>query len=389
MGKRWGYWSLWGAIWGMSLGLRFWGLGRFDEFVFDEVYFAKFAHNYLQNIPFFDGHPPLGKYLIALGIYIAGGFHAWGYRWMNALVGSAIPLLTGLLAYELSRHRWLALVAGYLVATDGLLLVESRYALINVHLMALGLLGQWLVLRRQVWAGAFLGASAAVKWNGLAYWFGGLLAAMKLRWRWVPLVLGLFLLPLATYLLTWWPHLRQNPERDLLALHRDMLSAHTRIGSGPDVHPYCSAWWSWPLMLRPLSYYYQSHDGWVTHVQAMGNPVLWWLVLAAVLFSLPQLRRRDCPWTLQFALGNYLLQWLPWALIRRCVFLYHYLPALVFGCVVLAWGLVTLWQRGYQRVTGALLALPAIALAFWLPVYLGLPLTPTAWRWRFWLPSWI
>ncbi|MEN9247334.1 MAG: phospholipid carrier-dependent glycosyltransferase, partial [Gloeomargarita sp. GMQP_bins_69] len=132
--KRWGYWALWGGLWGVSLGLRFADLDRLHELVFDEVYFAKFAYNYLHNVPFFDGHPPLGKYFIALGMWVAGGFHPWSYRWVNALVGSALPLLVGLLTYELSRHRWLALVAGYLVATDGLLLVESRYALINVHL---------------------------------------------------------------------------------------------------------------------------------------------------------------------------------------------------------------------------------------------------------------
>ncbi|MEN9258067.1 MAG: phospholipid carrier-dependent glycosyltransferase [Gloeomargarita sp. SRBZ-1_bins_9] len=387
--KRWGYWALWGGLWGVSLGLRFADLDRLHELVFDEVYFAKFAYNYLHNVPFFDGHPPLGKYFIALGMWVAGGFHPWSYRWVNALVGSALPLLVGLLTYELSRHRWLALVAGYLVATDGLLLVESRYALINVHLMALGLLGQWLVLRRQVWAGVLLGASAAVKWNGLAYWFGGLLAAGKLRWRWGALLLGLVLLPLGTYWLTWWPHLQQNPQQDVLTLHREMVRAHTRIGSGPEVHPYCSAWWSWPLLLRPVSYYYRSEQGLITHVQAMGNPLLWWLVLGAVLVYLPQLRHRNPPWPLQFALGNYLLHWLPWALVPRCLFIYHYLPALGFGCVVLAWGLVTLWQQGYRRLAATLLALPTLALVFWLPVYLGWPLTPTTWRWRFWLPSWI
>lgn len=62
-----GYGCLWGLLWGLSLGLRLWGLGRFEEFVFDEVYFAQFAWNYLHNVPFFDGHPPLGKYIIALG----------------------------------------------------------------------------------------------------------------------------------------------------------------------------------------------------------------------------------------------------------------------------------------------------------------------------------
>ncbi|MEN9243841.1 MAG: phospholipid carrier-dependent glycosyltransferase [Gloeomargarita sp. DG02_4_bins_56] len=382
------YWCLWGAVWGLSLGLRLWGLGRFEELVFDEVYFAKFAWNYLQNMPFFDGHPPLGKYIIALGIKLTG-FYPWGYRWLNAWVGSWIPVLTGLVTYELSRQRWLALIAGYLVAMDGLLLVESRYALINVHLIALGLLGQWLILRRSLLAGVFLGASVAVKWNALAYWLGGILTALKLRWRTGRVIVGLTLIPGAVYLLLWLPHLAQNTDMDLFTLHRQMLGVHTRLGSGPEVHPYCSTWWSWPLLLRPMSYYYQNQGGIITSVQAMGNPWLWWLVLAAVLASLPQFFRKNCPWELQFALGNYWLNLLPWALVKRCIFIYHYLPALVFGCMALAWWVVTLWQRGGRGWAAVALLLPGVGLAFWLPIYLGLPLTLTQWRWRFWFPGWI
>jgi dolichyl-phosphate-mannose--protein O-mannosyl transferase len=41
-----------------SFCIRFWGLGRFNTLVFDEVYYVKFANNYLTQTPFFDGHPP-------------------------------------------------------------------------------------------------------------------------------------------------------------------------------------------------------------------------------------------------------------------------------------------------------------------------------------------
>ncbi|MBF2098936.1 MAG: phospholipid carrier-dependent glycosyltransferase, partial [Gloeomargaritaceae cyanobacterium C42_A2020_066] len=100
---------LWGLIWGLSLAVRFWGLNRLDPLVFDEVYYAKFAQDYLTGTPFFDAHPPLGKYLIALGIRL-GGFNPIGYRWLNALVGSLVPLVTGALAYRLSGRPRLALL---------------------------------------------------------------------------------------------------------------------------------------------------------------------------------------------------------------------------------------------------------------------------------------
>ena len=96
------------VIFVISLVLRFWGLERFNTFVFDEIYYADFAENYLSRTPFFNAHPPLSQYLIAIGIAIgeklpfgAGVVNdltgtvlkTWSYRWLNALTGSFIPLV--------------------------------------------------------------------------------------------------------------------------------------------------------------------------------------------------------------------------------------------------------------------------------------------------------
>ena len=133
-----------------SLTLRFWGISRFNTLVFDEVYHAKFANIFLNKTSFFDAHPPLGKYIIAIGIWI-GNFLPFGkdivnnltgselstfsYRWMIALTGSFIPLVVAGIAYQLSYRRSYAFIAGLFAAVDGLLLVESRYALNNIYLV--------------------------------------------------------------------------------------------------------------------------------------------------------------------------------------------------------------------------------------------------------------
>jgi dolichyl-phosphate-mannose--protein O-mannosyl transferase len=54
----------------VSLTLRFWQLERFNTLVFDEVYCANFANDYLTKTPFFNAHPPLSQYIIAIGIWI-------------------------------------------------------------------------------------------------------------------------------------------------------------------------------------------------------------------------------------------------------------------------------------------------------------------------------
>ena len=113
----------------LSLTLRFWELERFNTLVFDEVYYAKFANDYLTKTPFFNAHPPLSQYIIAIGIWI--GSHLpfgktavnsmtgsllspWDYRWINALTGSFIPLVVGALAYQLVRRPSYAFIAACL-----------------------------------------------------------------------------------------------------------------------------------------------------------------------------------------------------------------------------------------------------------------------------------
>lgn len=355
-----------GCVFLVASGLRFWGLSRFPDLVFDEIYFAKFAANYLHSVPFFDNHPPLGKCLIALGMALSRIFTAlvpgsdrpitsvegfqwvtWGYRWLNALVGSVLPLVGAALIYELSHRRSMALLAAILMAADGLLLVESRYALINMYIMAFGLLAQWAFLRavrlwgRQQatqgvateipspppphqsfgpgawWAigGIFCGAALAVKWNGLGFllglygslgfsWICGWLgidaktspAGDRLPpWRILPQIplgdwfWGFMVLPFVVYRLAWIPHLSINPAYDFWESQSQGLHSHAQVGSGQETHPYCSLWWSWPLLLRPVAYWYKTFDQggktWVYDVHAQGNPMLWWISLGAVIFA--------------------------------------------------------------------------------------------------------
>jgi dolichyl-phosphate-mannose-protein mannosyltransferase len=118
------------AIFFLSLAVRFWGLERFNALVFDEVYYAKFANNYLTGTQFFNAHPPLSQYIIAIGIWIgshvsmgqdtvnsfAGSLRTtWSYRWINALTGSFIPLIVAAFAYQLNRRRSLPSLPAYLL----------------------------------------------------------------------------------------------------------------------------------------------------------------------------------------------------------------------------------------------------------------------------------
>ena len=77
----------------VAFALRFWNLDGTADIVFDEVYYPKFAQNYLRGEPLFDAHPPLAKYIMAIGIQILG-YAPLGYRIMTAIAGGLLPLIT-------------------------------------------------------------------------------------------------------------------------------------------------------------------------------------------------------------------------------------------------------------------------------------------------------
>jgi len=492
------------TIFCFSLVLRFWGLGRFNDLIFDEVYYAKFSNNYLIGKQFFNAHPPLSQYIIAIGMWL--GSHlpfgqdtvngltgslrsTWSYRWFNAITGSFIPLVVAAIAYQLNHRRSYALIAALFAAADGLFLVESRYALNNVYLVILGLLGQlffllalnqkagkrWLML---VLSGVFLGASATIKWNGLWFLLGiyllwgtaWVLRALRTRvasasqsrnpyastrpqlskpllipspeeqrQRQLPLsrhsnplanltqiklwqiVVSFAIIPFLTYRLLWIPHLIMNPTPGFWEAQVKILSFHENITSGTDVHPYCSKWYTWPWMWRPVAYFYDTAlntsepvplnpplprgMGQVVYdVHAMGNPCLWWLSTAAIILLLLVLVQRllegvgwKLPLTPYTGIALYLfLNWLanllPWVRVSRCTFLYHYMGASVFSGLALAW-LVDCWLSSklpqHKSAGATVIVMVLLAFVFWLPIYLGLPLSPETYQLRMWFRSWI
>jgi dolichyl-phosphate-mannose-protein mannosyltransferase len=412
----------------ISFATRFWNLDGTADVVFDEVYYPKFAQNYLRGETLFDAHPPLAKYIIALGIQIFG-YAPLGYRCMTALAGALLPLVTYELIWQLSDRRDWAWLTGWFVAMDGLLLVESRFGLINIYILLFGMLSQLCMVlalkrSRQRWfwvlaTGLMLGASVSVKWTGLAY-VVGLVTLMGYAWsRYrqtlnVPQILiGLIILPIAFYFVQWIPHLMINPERDIWELHRQILGFHQNLGVGKTepIHPYCSPWWSWVLLIRPVAYFFEMRpNSMVQFVHAMGNPLLYWLSAIAIMGCLTFLvasklrfppkfitqinleKRSTLFWFAFYVTSSFLAHWLPWSLSKRCIFLYHYMPASVFAFAALALMVSLMWRSPLLelRMLGSgIVGITAIAFIFWLPLYIGLPISSGYLPVLMWLPSWL
>lgn len=217
------------AVTALAALLRIPNLGRPNDLVFDETYYAKDALGLLRfgteqetvdganelilgsngnpsSTDIFTGdpsyvvHPPLGKWIIAAGEATVG-VTPTGWRIGMLVVGLLAVLAFTRIARRLFRSNLWGTVAGFLLAIDGLAIVMSRTALLDNALMLFVLLAFGALLldrdavRRRLgmtlpsgwypgdgwspsWPGIrpwrlaaalSLGAACSVKWSGL--WF--------------------------------------------------------------------------------------------------------------------------------------------------------------------------------------------------------------------------
>ena len=150
--------------------LRLWNLGQPHSLVFDETYYVKDSWTLLNlgyesswpaeaNASFNAGevngyltdgsfvvHPPLGKWIIAIGLAIFGAQDAVGWRISTAVTGILLVALVTVIAKGLFRSTLLATIAGGLMAIDGNAIVMSRVALLDGILTLFVMLGFGAIL---------------------------------------------------------------------------------------------------------------------------------------------------------------------------------------------------------------------------------------------------
>lgn len=442
--------------------LRFYRLGHPPRIYFDEVYYANDAKEVLdQGVEKgFAVHPPVGKWVIASGIALFGD-SSFGWRFGVALAGTLTVLGTYLIGLRLFRRRGVAALAAFLLAIDGMAFTMSRISMLDATLALFVVLGAWLLLidRDRMWAdmpshpvttapalphrsrayrwlaGLAFGVALATKWSAiLAIGAAGLfLIGSELAWRrrvsgtwlrewWRParsIAGSLLLLPALVYVLSYaswfanFEHTRQGREQcangcslalptiagtwvdeqvQIYRFHRDLTAEH----------PYRASPTTWPGMLRPIAYYYESCDGEklandecvvepgnVAEVLGMGNPGIWWPALPAyVVLAWFALRRRD--WRAATLLVFLLGQYVPWLATSRPAFLFYTLPIVPFMTLALAYvGWRSREESGLRWVPYALLILAVLGFLFWYPILAGSEMSKDAWQLRIWSQRWI
>ena len=397
-----------------SLIIRIWHLNLPKGYIFDEIYYAKNANSLIehgvelneQGGADFIVHPPLGKWLIGIGIKIFGN-NEFGWRIIPALVGTACVILIYLIAQRLFNSIFLSSTAALLMALDGLALVMSRVALLDIFLMFFILLCCYFILTNNLWlSGVAIGLAGASKWSG--FFLIPLIIALTINWKNLQLssllrrLVQFIFIPIGVYFITWigwilnsngWG--RQsggNLFTSLWKYHIEILNFHRELS---EKHAYNANPWSWLVLGRPTSFYYESPSdcgaaSCAQEILAIGTPVLWWagvfaIAVTAGLFIVS--KDRIAAFILAGIAGTYL----PWFLIQGRTMFYFYaisiLPFLILALIyTFNWALK---YKDYRKYIGVFIIVVAINFIYFLPIFLGIQMPYSDWLNRMWLPSWI
>jgi dolichyl-phosphate-mannose-protein mannosyltransferase len=324
-------WLVTFVITAIAAVLRFQGLSSVKGYIFDEVYYPTDAWDMLQhavewdpksNGPAYVVHPPLGKWLIALGEK-AFGNHELGWRFPAAVAGTLMILILIRIAYRMFHSVVLAGTAGLLMTLDGFQLVLSRTSLLDIFLglfveatFAAMLLDRDHYRRRLLraledgfdpaathkiprvtpwWllaAGVLFGLACGVKWSAL--FFLPFYIIIVVGWRWQarrsagirgPIIAGILGdigwwavsigLSLIFYLATWtgwfvtndgyFRHYRKAnglSEPPILGALLNLWHYHQEAyrfhSSLTEKHIYQSWPWQWLLLGRPVAFYWNN-----------------------------------------------------------------------------------------------------------------------------------
>ena len=390
--------------------VRFINLSSPAELVFDEVYYVNGAQDYLKNGVETDGakpefivHPPVGKWAIAAGIKIFGD-NSFGWRFSAALVGTLSIFLIFLVARRLFDSYFLALLAAALTAIDGLHIVMSRTALLDIFLMFFILLGFLLVLyERNILAALAFGLALGTKWSAL-YFIAAILIYLIVNRKRVPYSY-LIIIPI-TYIASWfgwflsdkgWSrNFSSNPIISWLHYHREMLNFHTGLTTE---HSYQANPWNWLILGRPTSFFYSTpkscgQSNCSQEILAMGTPLIWWSGVFALAITLGYFLYRREKVALLILIGvaaNYL----PWFFFQKRTMFYFYSIAFqpffilsIVYVVAKAFEKPEKWRanKGYFYLWSGLVILSFI---YFLPLFIGSVLPYDSWYDRMWFPSWI
>lgn len=445
-----------GLILLISLFLRLWRLNIPEAMYFDEIYHVPavqmlaagdfqtpFEWWHQADWPtYFDWlHPPLAKYLQAFSLRF---FNFWPAEvaWrLPSVIFSLMSLvvfyfLAKEIAFSLLRTKKIndfckikktpgdltinfALIASLLFASDGLFLVQSRLAMNDIFYLYFALSASYFyfLYRRQknlivfFLSALMMALALSTKWS--AIWLIILFLILEL-WRiitektypQIPFILfSLLLTPAVVYLMVYSPYFLSGKSlADFFLLQKQIVNFQLHWASQ---HPYQSSPLAWIINWRPVWYFADlSKLNWRKDIYAQGNPVVFLYFLLLPIFLLRWQKkiinkRLSKIWRGIIFQPTYLLiitiffsSFLPWIIIARPMFFYHFLPALPYLILIIVWPLyifsLTIKSKQERQVLiFHFLFWPILLALVFYPHWTALPVPEQAAHYLYFLlPSW-
>lgn len=388
----------------LALLLRFINLSHPPAYIFDEVYHAFTAKQYLHGnveawqwwttpppgVAYEWTHPPVAKYGMVLGMLILGE-NELGYRIFSAVMGVFAVILLMQFLNLLTHNKTIALLGGLLLAIEGTHLAQSRVAMNDSYMVTFYLASLVAALKNN-WktAALYFGLAMGSKWSAiygllpLSYlYLTSHISTPHLNFsslaRIVLSAIRYLLITFSTYILTFTPFiLAGHTWSQWWELHRQMWYYHTNLVA---THAYQSTPLQWIFGARPVWYWVEYGTGVISNIYVQGNPIILWFGLTAALSSLIFLRHR----TYQLLLLLYAVFTLPWLISPRIMFYYHYLPSAVFLTAILALSLARLSNTTRYLI----LLLSLLGFIYIIPLLYGLPYSTQFWDIYFSIfPTW-
>lgn len=195
--------------------------------------------------------------------------------------------------------------------------------------------------------------------------------------------------------------------RSLWHYETEVYSFHVNLTSG---HTYQSNPWSWIVLGRPVSYFYEDPRGGTEgctaapadkcaqEVLAIGTPLLWWAACFAILYVLWRwFFRRD--WRAGAIACAIAAGWVPWFFYQeRTIFLFYAVVFVPFLCLAVSMMIgAMLGPAGSderRRTIGAVGAGVLVLLIVWnfiyfWPVFTGQTIPVGEWQDRMWFDTWV
>jgi dolichyl-phosphate-mannose-protein mannosyltransferase len=382
-----------------------------SETFFDEIYFVRTAENYLQlQHPYEWTHPPLGKLIIASGISVFG-YNPFGWRVMGVVFATFMIPLIYILGKKLFGTWIGAFASAFLLTFDFMHFTMARMATVDTYVVLFSLASQlfFLIYLKDVlkngWkapvqplflAVLFFALGFSTKWFVL-YGFAGQLAILAvLRLKEVAKlkkslsdkinaffdhpyfrIVECLLVAVLVYFLIYIPDLLAGRSViDVLGLQGGMYNYHATLTA---THAFSSSWWSWPLMLKPVWLYVSYLPlSMKSTIVLLGNPAVWWAGFAFIILAVERaVRKRDL--ACMFIATFFFFQWIPYALISRVTFLYHFYVNVPFLCLASAYFLSKYWSTKWGKVAAvAYFASVVVVFGIFYSVISGAPAS-TSW----------